>query len=78
MERTGFRAHCPHCRGESIFIHARVSNRRHLVLTVLTGGIWFPVWAALLLGKCLRPWRCGVCGWHKPEFRKTGQSRTPP
>jgi len=76
LERTGFTAHCPHCRRESVFIHVRVSNRRHLLLTLLTGGLWCVVWIGLLFGKCLRPWRCAVCGWHKAEFRKTG--RFPP
>jgi hypothetical protein len=69
--RAGFTAHCPHCREERVFIHARLSIRRHLILTILTGGLWGVVWAALLIGKSLRPWRCSVCGWHKPEFRKT-------
>ncbi len=72
-ERTGFAAHCTHCRRETIFTHVRVSNRRHLLLTVVTGGLWSLVWAALLVGKGLRPWRCSVCGWHKPECRKTAR-----
>jgi hypothetical protein len=69
--RAGFTAHCPHCRQEQTFVHAHLSHRRHLLLTILTAGIWSVVWMALFIGKCLRPWRCGVCGWHKPEFRKT-------
>jgi rubredoxin len=76
-ERTGFTAHCPHCRQESVFEHARIANRRHLLLTVLTGGIWIFVWLALLFGKCMRPWRCRVCGWHKPEFRKACRNPEP-
>jgi hypothetical protein len=75
--RAGFKAHCPHCRREEDFIHARLSCRRHLLLTILTAGLWSVVWAALLLGKCLRPWRCSICGWHKPEFRKTVQVPVP-
>jgi rubredoxin len=72
-ERIGFTAHCPHCRRESVFIHARIRNRLHLLLTLLTGGVWCLVWFALLFGKSLRPWRCRICGWHKPEFRNTGR-----
>jgi hypothetical protein len=67
----GFVAHCPHCRGESIFLETRVSTRKHLLLTLVTAGLWLIPWSALLMGKVLRPYRCGVCGWHKPEFRKT-------
>jgi hypothetical protein len=77
LERTGFRAHCARCRQESLFIHVRISNTRHLVLTLATAGAWSVVWGAALIGRCMRPWRCGVCGWHKPEFRKTGETRIP-
>ncbi len=58
-------------------MHAPLANRRHLLLTLLTAGIWSVAWAALFLGKCLRPWRCRACGWHKPEFRKTVPLRAP-
>ncbi len=77
LARAGFKAHCPHCRQESVFVRARVSNTRHLLLTLATGGLWGVVWAGLLLGKGMRPWRCGMCGWHKPEFRKIGETLSP-
>ena len=70
-DRDGIRAFCTHCRREQTFIHAPLSNRFHLILTVVTFGLWLPVWAALLFGRSLRPWRCKQCGWHKPEFRGT-------
>jgi len=66
----GFAAHCPHCRRESVFIEGRVAHRKHLLLTIVTAGLWLVPWAAMILGKLLRPYRCQVCGWHKPEFRK--------
>jgi hypothetical protein len=69
-ERTGFTAHCAHCRAERLFVHVRVAVWRHALLAVLTGGLWLMVWAALMMGKWMRPWRCAVCGWHKAEFRK--------
>jgi hypothetical protein len=72
--RAGFTAHCPRCRRDEVFIHARLARRRHLILALLTAGAWLPVWFALFILKSLRPWRCRACGWHKPEFRKT----TPP
>lgn len=68
--RVGFTAYCPHCRMETLFTHLKVANRRHLILSILTGGLWIVVWLAVLLGRLLRPWRCSVCGWHKPEFLK--------
>jgi len=72
-EGTGFAAHCPHCRRESIFEPARVSHPRHLLLILLTGGLWTVVWVSLIAGQCMRPWRCASCGWHKPEFRKKAE-----
>ncbi|MGA3170614.1 MAG: hypothetical protein ABSE62_06335 [Chthoniobacteraceae bacterium] len=68
-DRIGIKAHCSHCRCERLFVHARLEVRRHLIITILTTGLWLPVWAALFFSKSLRPWRCGVCQWHKPEFR---------
>jgi len=68
-QRTGFVAHCPHCGAERPFVPARVAVWRHAVLSVLTGGLWLVPWAAMLMGKSMRPWRCAACGWHKPEFR---------
>ena len=50
-------------------MRVRVAVWRHALLSVVTGGVWLVVWGALLMGKCLRPWRCAVCGWHKAEFR---------
>jgi hypothetical protein len=77
LRRTGFTAHCPHCRTQSTFIRARLANHRHLLLTILTLGLWSVVWFILFLGKSLRPWRCQHCGWHKPEFRKPPRASTP-
>jgi len=48
----------------------KVVHCRHLVLTILTAGLWSISWLILCVGKALRPWRCSVCGWHKPEFRQ--------
>jgi hypothetical protein len=42
------------------------------MLSIFTGGLWLVSWAALCIGKTLRPWRCEHCGWHKPEFLDPG------
>jgi hypothetical protein len=69
----GFAAHCPRCRRESIFVEAHIAHRKHLLLMIATAGLWLVPWCAMILGKLLRPHRCYVCGWHKPEFRNTTQ-----
>jgi hypothetical protein len=78
MGRTGFKAHCPHCRCDRMFVHARIANWLHLLLTIVTAGLWAIVWLAVFIGKSLRPWRCAACGWHKPEFRKITPDPGPP
>ena len=77
LGRAGFTAHCPRCRQDEVFVRARLSHRRHLLLTLLTAGLWSIVWAALIVGICLRPWRCRACGWHKPEFRNANRRAGP-
>lgn len=34
----------------------------HLVLSLLTVGVWILVWLALSVGSKFSPWRCPVCG----------------
>jgi predicted Zn-ribbon and HTH transcriptional regulator len=69
--QAGFAAHCPHCRRESLFVETRIAHRKHLLLSIVTAGLWLIPWAALIFGRLLRPYRCQACGWHKPEFRIT-------
>ena len=68
MKKDKVRAHCPRCRHQQTFIKARLNHPLHLVLSLLTAGLWLVSWAALCVGKVLRPWRCEHCGWHSPVF----------
>ena len=53
-------AHCPHC-GQQVTISRRSGAMAfHIVLVVLTAGLWFPAWMIMLL---LMPgWKCAECG----------------
>ena len=62
------RAHCPRCRRQHLFIKREINHLLHLVLAILTGGLWLVTWMVLCVGRVMRPWRCRRCGWHKPEF----------
>ncbi len=64
-----FAAHCASCRCERVFVRPPTGNLRHLILTLLTGGLWLIVWLAVSIERSIRPWRCEICGWHKPEAR---------
>lgn len=55
----------------------------HLLLTVLTFGVWGVCFLSAAAKKLLWPWRCEHCGWHEPDFRspaerKTGQEKPHP
>lgn len=68
MQKDKTRAHCPRCRHQQIFVRAQINHPLHLILAVLTAGLWLVSWLALCLGKSIRPWRCEHCGWHVPDF----------
>jgi len=61
-------AHCARCRATTRFRRRAVRHRAHALKTVLSLGLWLPLWMGDLLSSALRPWRCAECGWHKPEF----------
>jgi hypothetical protein len=67
--RDGIVAYCASCRCERVFVRRRVNHLLHLLATVLSLGLWLVVWLGISFEGALRPWRCKICGWHKPEFR---------
>jgi hypothetical protein len=48
-------------------VQAEINHTLHVILTLMTVGLWVISWIALCIGKIYRPWRCEHCGWHKPE-----------
>jgi hypothetical protein len=69
MSNKRIRAHCSQCRDERIFGAPAINHRLQIILSILTMGLWLPVYGAITINATLRPWRCLTCGWHKPEFR---------
>lgn len=69
------RAYCARCKHEHVFVRATVSHWKHLVLSILTCGLWLISWIALSIGLIIRPWRCEHCGWFKPQFRDRREKR---
>jgi hypothetical protein len=54
---TGY---CTHCRSVTTITRPNTNHILHLLLTLITGGLWLIVWILLTIkGGC---WRCSVCG----------------
>jgi len=64
------RAFCARCKHKQSFEMTTINHSMHLLLTILTGGLWGISWMAHVVGMGIRPWRCKHCGWHKPELKK--------
>jgi len=71
------RAHCPRCRHQQIFTRATINHPLHLLLSLMTAGLWIISWIAICLGRFMRPWRCEHCGWHTPVFEPRPTPSTP-
>lgn len=56
--------HCNHCGRPTLHIQQTPNHLLHLVLTILTAGIWLIVW---IFTKSTRP-TCTVCGSTEPIF----------
>jgi len=63
-------AYCSCCGEVTRFSRQRVPHLRHACSTLLTAGLWSFVWLGSAISAGMRPWRCSVCGWHKPEFSR--------
>jgi hypothetical protein len=72
MSNQQKQAHCKTCNKKTL--HVKTEPRRsgcvgHLLLTVLTCGLWFPIFIFLYgleeWGALLAPWHCQVCGRKK-------------
>jgi hypothetical protein len=66
----GISAHCACCKCQRDFVRHFPRHCVHLLFSIFTGGLWLFGWLVLCVECALRPWRCGTCGWHKPEFRR--------
>ncbi len=61
------RLYCPQCRSQTVHEAKDVSHVLHLILSVLTGGLWLPIWLWYGLGGS-RVYHCRQCG---SEYRST-------
>jgi DNA-directed RNA polymerase subunit RPC12/RpoP len=53
---------CENCRKQTLHIKQTPNHILHLLLTIITGGIWLIVWIPIIFFGSDKPWRCSVCG----------------
>lgn len=52
---------CSHCQKNTMAIGNTPNHLLHLVLTILTAGLWLPIWILVCIGK-IGGYRCSQCG----------------
>lgn len=54
--------HCKTCGRKTLHAKATFSTGWGCFLTVITAGLFIPVWLLMGLFEAFRPWRCQACG----------------
>ncbi len=62
MATSQTRMWCKTCGGYRLATKACPSHLLHLVLSVLTCGLWLLVWGVVFVVNAFRPYRCISCG----------------
>ena len=62
MGRDTRRKYCEDCGQHRLFEKPTPSHVLHFLLTVVTVGLWFPVWVLCIFGNAFTPYRCTQCG----------------
>lgn len=61
MIRHSTSFYCRRCGYVRQFTKRGIRHRRHLYATILTLGLWGPVWLYLHRREQRRSWRCHIC-----------------
>lgn len=62
MAVSKIRRFCKDCNQNRLFEKQKPNHILHLILTVLTVGVWFLIWIPLIIISMFKPFRCGDCG----------------
>ena len=62
MSTLQITAECSYCRMKRLFSKAGPSHILHLILSLVTVGVWLPVWLICVVMNAFQPYRCTVCG----------------
>jgi hypothetical protein len=69
-QASGF---CSHCGEQRLLLREGPNHVLHLILTVLTFGLWVIVWIAVGARKQARAARCSICGTEMHKVYVPGQ-----
>lgn len=62
MSRLQSRRYCKLCKSGTLHQRESFSGGMGCLLTILTGGLFIPVWILILVVEAFRPWVCQQCG----------------
>jgi uncharacterized protein (DUF983 family) len=62
MARIQSRRHCKVCGQRTLHEHEHFSGGMGCLLTILTAGLFLPIWVLILIIEAFQPWRCQRCG----------------
>jgi ribosomal protein S14 len=54
--------YCRRCGHKTLHLRERFSNTAGCLLTVITAGLFIPIWALLMIGNLGQRWQCAACG----------------
>jgi hypothetical protein len=63
---------CESCKKTTLHIKQGINHILHLILTIITFGIWAIMWLGIALFTSDTP-QCSKCGFKQSFFRKTKQ-----
>lgn len=53
---------CRECGRKTLHARETFGDGMGCLLTVLTAGLFFPIWGLIMLGDLFKPYRCQQCG----------------
>lgn len=56
------RRHCKECKKKTLHERRHFSLGMGCLLTVITGGLFIPIWLIVLVLEAFQPWICQSCG----------------
>lgn len=67
-------ARCGYCRKMTLHVRHRTSETMGCLLSILTCGLYIPIWLIMSLVDTSTPYRCNVCGKELPRRVSNGLS----